>query len=489
MAALVNEHTQRLIDAKSKAQTDRAKLMSMESEEGSVRAQINALLAVLSDGKRADGTALTATEVTAEQGRLAALEAQRDAFAARLAAQRKIVEASEAAALTAEKELAQVSAAASAEAARLAASPSGRVQVNEPNAMADPKKGFASHKDFLSAVMDAGRFGRVDERLKMLASLSPKGPQAAQGSDEQGVYSDPHGGFLVPHGVAPGILAIRPEDDPVQQYITSIEMSAPSVSYNARVDKNHATSVSGGFTVSRRPETTDGSSSRTVFEQITLHANEEFGLAYATESIIHDSPQSFISIIAAGFADEFVSNAMKERLIGTGSGERMGILRSPAKITVAKETGQGAATIKKENIDKMMARCWKPSRAIWLANHNTRPQLRSLVQVVGTGGNSVPYFSNNPGGQEFLDGRPIFFTEYAKTVGTEGDLILCVWSEYLEGTFQSAQYAESIHVRFAAAERCFRFYRRNDGQPWWRSALEPLNGDTLSPIVVLAVRA
>ena len=30
-----------------------------------------------------------------------------------------------------------------------------------------------------------------------------------------------------------------------------------------------------------------------------------------------------------------------------------------------------------------------------------------------------------------LLGRPIFFTEYAKTLGDEGDLILAVWSQYL----------------------------------------------------------
>jgi HK97 family phage major capsid protein len=138
----------------------------------------------------------------------------------------------------------------------------------------------------------------------------------------------------------------------------------------------------------------------------------------------------------------------------------------------------------------MEARCWRYSRAAWLANHNTRPQLKSLVQVIGAGGNAVPYFTfSSNGGGETLSGRPIFFTEFAKTLGTVGDLILGVWSEYLEGQYQSEQYAESIHVRFTYAERAFRFYRRNDGMPWWRSALTPKNGDTLSPFVTLAARA
>jgi hypothetical protein len=101
----------------------------------------------------------------------------------------------------------------------------------------------------------------------------------------------------------------------------------------------------------------------------------------------------------------------------------------------------------------------------------------------------VPYFTNERRRSRKLDGRPLFFTEFAKTLGTEGDLMLIVPSEYLEGTYQTEQYAESIHVRFAAAERGFRFYRRNDGQWWWRSALTPKNGSTLSPVVTLATRS
>ena len=46
-----------------------------------------------------------------------------------------------------------------------------------------------------------------------------------------------------------------------------------------------------------------------------------------------------------------------------------------------------------------------------------------------------------------------------------------------------------MHVRFDVGERAFRFYRRNDGQWWWRTVLTPKNGDTLSPTVTLAARA
>ena len=384
--------------------------------------------------------------------------------------------------LEAEQEQARALAAGAATGADQRTARRGQVELGVNHRDEDPKKGFRDHKHFLSEVMTAGRTGKVSELLKPL--------QAVQGSDEQSVESDPHGGFLVPHGVAPGILSIEPEGDPLSGRITDVPLSMPSVSFNARVDKNHTTSVSGGFVVTRRPETVDGSSSRMKFEQIDMIANEEYGLAFATERILRDSPESFVAIIAAGFNDEFIANAMRERLNGSGVGERLGILNTNngCLISIAKEPGQAAGTILTENIDKMVARCWRYGRAVWLANQDTFPQLMGLKREVGTGGSTVNYLQV-AGDSMTLLGRPLFMTEFAKSIGNVGDLILGVWSEYLEGTYQQMESAESIHVRFAANERAFRFYRRNDGRPWWRTVLTPAeSSSTLSPFVTIAAR-
>ncbi|MGH7460987.1 MAG: hypothetical protein ACREMA_08155 [Longimicrobiales bacterium] len=89
-----------------------------------------------------------------------------------------------------------------------------------------------------------------------------------------------------------------------------------------------------------------------------------------------------------------------------------------------------------------------------------------------------------------LAGRPIFYTEYCSPLGDEGDLLLVNWSQYLEGTYQPLQSAESVHVRWSEHERAFKFWLRNAGAPWWRSSLTPANGTAkLSPIITLATRA
>lgn len=448
----------------------RQSAVDIDAELAATSAEIQKLSAKVTGEKRAM-TDAEKTELAALKAKVADLKSLKDTNAELLVEAEAANERQRTAAAVPDAD-------AAAAAAALAA---GRVTVTDRVAD-DPKKGFKDHKEFLGAVMDAGRGRKIDARLLPL--------RATQGTDEQQGSQDPYGGFLVPHGVAPGILQIAPEDDPVSALTTKPPMKTPTVSFNARVDKDHTTSVSGGLVVTRRPETVDGSSSRMKFEQVTLTANELFGLAYATERIITDSPESFVAVLAAGFKDEYAAKAMDERLNGSGVGEPLGVLHANngSKIEVAKETGQVADTIVKENIDKMVSRCWRPGRAIWLANHDTRPQLRSLAQNVGTGGAPVPYFTIE-GGKEYLDGKLIFFTEFASKLGDVGDLILAVWSEYYEGEYVPMQSDESIHVRFAAGERCFRFYKRNDGQPSWRAALTPKkSAATLSPFVTLAAR-
>ncbi len=469
MADRVNELTQKLIDAKAALQNDKGALNALLDQQTAAKATVQGLLR-----KQAAGT------VTADESKqLPGAEAAYNGFDARISAQRKLVSEAEKNADAVEADLAAERQRLEAEDKALAKAPSGRIQVARPNAEKDPKRGFLDHRDFLNAVMRAGMGFGIDERLR---------PLATQGSDEAQTASNPYGGFLVPAAIAPGILSVRPQADPLDALLTHVPMTAPTVSFNARVDKNHSSSVSGGLVWTRRPETVDGSSSRMAFEQVTLTANEEFGLAIASEKILTDSPSSFVAILSAGFADEQVAFAMNERINGTGVGERLGILNSPCLISVSAEVGQEAATIKIENIDKMAARQWRYNQSVYLANQTTRPQLRGLVRIVGTGGVPVPYFTQGPG-VEYLDGRPIVFTEYCKALGTLGDIVNLCPSEYLEALYQSDQYAESIHARFAAAERMFRFYRRTDGQCWWRSALTPKNGDTLSCCVALATRA
>jgi len=350
----------------------------------------------------------------------------------------------------------------------------------------DPMHGYRSHAEFFRDVMSADTPG--GQPSKRLASL--RAPiVAAVGGDEQSTFSNPYGGYLLPSSSFGGFLQIAAEDDPIASRVLAIPMATPSVRFAARVDKDHSSSVSGGFRVYRRAEADTSASSRMEMEQIELTAYALLGIAYGTEEVLSDSLVSIVAMIQAGFTEEFTSKLIVERMQGTGVGEYLGILNSGATLSIGKETGQDPASIVYENILKMRARNYGYRNSIWMANHDAIPQLMLMNQSVGTGGMSVWQPSAREDHPDTLLGRPLVFTEYCKTIGTTGDIWCVNWSQYLEGTYQPLQNADSIHVRFVNHERCFKFWMRNAGQPWWRSALTPKNGASMSPFVKLDTRA
>ena len=349
------------------------------------------------------------------------------------------------------------------------------------NSLDDPMNGFKSPREFFTSVLAAGRTGRVDDRLKPL--------QATAGSDEHSTQDDAYGGFLVPEQMLPDFLRTEPEPDPMLGRLTNIPMNAPIVNINARVDKDHSSSVSGGLTVARNMETQSTSSSRMQFEKVRLEAYSLFGLTYTTEELLADSPMTIAALLQQGFRDEFTSHMINERLNGTGAGEHMGIMNSPCLVSVAKEGSQSADTINITNLIKMRSRCWGYQNAVWLANHDTIPQLLALNLASGSAGAIFYQPSLQADMPDMLLGRPIYYTEYCKTLGDKGDIVLGNWTQYLEGLYQPLQSAESVHVRFLNNERTFRLSLRNAGAPWWRTALTPKNSsNTLSPFVVLDER-
>jgi HK97 family phage major capsid protein len=490
MAVKVNELKQKAIEA-------RKSLDALQDEHGAARATYAGLLE-----KQAAGS------IKADDSELKAAAEKVAGFEARLSAQRKL------ATMAAENVAAEEERIA-AEDKALRDNPSGRVTVADPNHTKDPRRGFKSHREFLGAVMHMAQRGieAADERIRALTvrdkddkeapgeaavmlpiAFTPPAFRATVGSDEQGEYDDRYGGFAVEKSRLQGILQVGFEGDPTAGLTQPVPMGTPSVEIMARVDKTHTSSVVGGFTVGRKAETVAATATRMSLEMITLKAASLFGLAYATEELLADSPQSFIAIIDSGFRMQFGAHMLNEKLRGTGGDQYLGVLTALAAsslgptISIAKEAGQAADTIVAANVMKARARCWGYENAIWIANHDTYPQLATMSIGVGTAGVLV-FNEANADRPTMLLGRPIVFSEYASKLGDQGDIILANFTQYLDGLYQPLQSAESIHVRFLNHERAFKFWLRNAGAPWWRSALTPnKSSDTLSPFVVVDAR-
>lgn len=356
------------------------------------------------------------------------------------------------------------------------------VQVTRHNADHDAQRGFRNHQEFLTCVLNHSLGRETDNRLNPL--------MVNGANDGHGTMNDPYGGFLVPEAFLPTELSIGPEADPTAGRTTQIPMTAPVVKINARVDKNHSTSVSGGLTVTRRAEQESIDYSNQERERITLDAHTLIGASFATNELIADSPVSLAALLEAGFRDEFASKIFDEKLNGTGAGQYEGVLNSPALITVAQEGSQND-TILGINLIKMRARCWGYGNAIWLANHDTYPQLIQAHIESATPAGVISFYqpSLRDDRPDILLGRPIFYTEYCSTLGDVGDIVLADWSQFLEGQIQGMKGETSTHVKFVTHEQVFKFTMRNDGRSWWKTALTPKNGATLSPFVTLAERA
>lgn len=185
--------------------------------------------------------------------------------------------------------------------------------------------------------------------------------------------------------------------------------------------------------------------------------------------------------IAYGMDEAFIN--------GTGATMPVGIANADSLISVTKESGQRAATVVWENLCKMFARMYPAgrSRAVWLANETTIPQLLTLSLAIGTGGSWIPAMTRGPNGFEILT-RPVIFTSHLPTLGTANDVMFCDLSQYAIGIRRDLRLENSNIPGWVYDLQSYRALLRFDGQAMWNAAITPKNGSTLSWAVGLGAR-
>lgn len=340
--------------------------------------------------------------------------------------------------------------------------------------------------DFFGAVARAATGREMDARLSAYREeRSPTG---------LGELIDSDGGWLVPPQFTSEIMRRIYQTGQLVSRCRRVPMSSNKIVMPAIDETSRANgSRLGGVRAYWEGEADSITATKPKFSKVELEPRRLTAAVYMTDHLLDDAP-------ALG---AFLDMAMQEELThtleaaiyeGDGAGKPLGILNSPALVTVAKESGQAAATIVPENIIKMRARMWGASRgnsAIFY-NQDAEPELMTLGLAVGTGGTLLWMPANGLAGQpnDTMFGRPMIPIEHAATVGTVGDVVFADMNQYLLGQRQGIQSATSIHVAFLQNEQVMRFTMRVDGQPWWKSALTPKKGsNTQSPFVALATRS
>jgi len=351
--------------------------------------------------------------------------------------------------------------------------------------------GFKSFGHFCVDIFKAGEDGRgASAELKKYDAAV----KAAYGVNS---LIDSEGGYLVPVEQSTQLLERALEASIVRPRAQILPMSTSHLEIPAIKDDSRSSNLFGGVVVYRTAEAGAYTKTNPKFRKVGLQLNKLSGLCYVTDEMLSDSPISVEALVMRLFPAAFAYKEDEEFLGGNGAGKPLGVYNAAnnALIAVAKETGQAADTIVAENVIKMYSRCYGKNSAVWVANHDTFPQLATMTLNVGTGGVPLWLPGNNQGlagaPAGTLMGRPLILSEQVPTVGDQGDIGLYDFSQYLIGerSGEGLQTATSIHLRFDYGETAFRFTLRNDGQPWWRAPLTPKNGSTLSPFVVLAERA
>jgi HK97 family phage major capsid protein len=364
---------------------------------------------------------------------------------------------------------------------------SGATGVAAGAAVAGQPAGWRSFGEQLQAVHRAAMANpgeHIDPRLTL---------RAATGLGEA---IPAEGGFLVDKEYVPGLLQKTFEVGALIgrcQRIT-VGPGANGIKMRGVVDSSRATgSRWGGIRAYWLNEAEAKTGSKIEFSTRELSLEKIAALCYVTDELLQDSV-ALESLIKALFPKEFAFVCEDAIVSGTGAGQPLGILNSPCLVTVAKETGQVAATVDYQNIIKMWSRLYGPNRAnsVWLINQEIEPQLHQMNLPIGTGG--VPVYMPAGGlsttGYSTLFGRPVVPCEYCSALGTVGDIILADFGEYLVIDKGGLQADSSIHVRFTYDETVYRFVMRLNGMPIWNAPLTPFKGSsTLSPFVTLATRA
>lgn len=337
--------------------------------------------------------------------------------------------------------------------------------------------------EFLQGVHRAFTGQGTDPRLLYQA--------AAQGAGE---FVGADGGFLVPREQGDDIILRLFGGEVLSRVRRRTLTVGNSIEINVVDETSRAAgSRHGAVQGYRLDEGTGPTASRPKFAKLEWKPRRYAALGYATDELLADA-SLLAQVILDAFVDELQFMAEDDVINGTGTGMPQGMLVANCRVSVAKETGQAATTFLYENALKMWSRLNARHRrnAVWYVNQDVEPQLYSMALVVGTGG--VPVFlpAGGASGAPYstLFGRPVVPIEYAATLGTVGDVILCDPFEYWFFDRGEPSRATSLHVAFTTSEQAFRVVYRADGKCRWIAPLTPYKGsNTQSCCVTVDTRS
>lgn len=298
------------------------------------------------------------------------------------------------------------------------------------------------------------------------------------------------GGFSVPEPLAAQWLDDSIEGEIIRPRAQIWPMESPTRKIPGWDAANQAGGVLfGGFKMEFLAEEGEGNKQTGKLRVIQLGANKGAIFVDISNELREDG-QGFEAQLDRAMRTS-IGYGMDQYFIGgSGAGQPLGIKNDPAKISIAKESGQLKDTILYSNLIKMFARMYPAGRqrAIWLANDDTIPQLLGITITIGAAGSYYPAMTESNGQFKIL-GRPVVFTSHMPTLGDADDIMFVDPSQYAIGIRRDMKLERSNIPGWTKDLMSYRALLRFDGQGTWNAPITPRNGQSLSWCVGLDERA
>lgn len=334
--------------------------------------------------------------------------------------------------------------------------------------------GWDTQGQFLHGVMSAKTTGSIDDRLKRKMGVNTE-------VGEQGA-------FAVPPDMANSLMTKVTQESLIisrcdQQFVSGNRYVTP-------IDEDEPWNNASGIRVEWLGERQKPSGSQPNIGEFAVDLNKLGALVEVSNESLEDS--TLLESLITTKAPEKIREEVERVIIaGDGAKKPLGILNSPARVTIDKESGQTADTIVLENVDNLWTRAYAKTRgsSIFLSTQDAEEQLRKMKYA----DNSPAYvpqndMANRP--HDSLLGKPLTWSESMNQLGDEGDIMLADFRQYVLVMKRTGIRQDfSMHLLFDQDASVFRFIFRIGGSPWWSKPVTARTGTTRSCFTTIAERA
>ncbi len=294
------------------------------------------------------------------------------------------------------------------------------------------------------------------------------------------------GGYAIQVDFANRIMDSMVEQSEILSRVDRYQVSANANEvYVTMVNETTTANVFGGIQCYVVEEGAQIPNTKPALKQIRLGLKKLAALAYVTDEQMRDA--SFTgSLLERGFA--LAMARQREKMIITN------VIANPGTTTIAKESGQSAATVVGKNFLKMRNALISTARrnAIWTMHPDVAAELPEMY-LSGAHTDKFIYMPENGisvAGYDRLFGREILESDYCSALGTKGDVLYWNPFEYLEVFKGGVETATSIHVAFDTAQMAFRAISYVNGMCKYDQGITLVNSSTpRASYVTLATRA